>query len=163
MRTVRTHKNSLPKPQTGTIGIHNVASILHKRFWKGLVTAPLHCALRCLTHSHRIQFIICIYFNTPIPICTELPATTLAGYDLHFCLCISLHISLHASVSQCPSQTVYGVVPKGSLTFLGSLYKEVAKTTSGTLVYRFERQTARKKKSSFQKHWVLDLECKIFI
>ena len=31
------------------------------------------------------------------------------------------------------------------LTFLGSLYKEVAKTTSGTLVYRFERQTARKK------------------
>ena len=38
---------------------------------------------------------------------------------------------------------VYGVVPKGLLTFLGSLYKEVAKTTSGTLVYRFERQTAR--------------------
>ena len=39
----------------------------------------------------------------------------------------------------------YGVVPKGLLTFLGSLYKEVAKTTSGTLVYRFERQAARKK------------------
>ena len=39
----------------------------------------------------------------------------------------------------------YGVVPKGLLTFLASLYKEVAKTTSGTLVYRFERQTARKK------------------
>ena len=39
----------------------------------------------------------------------------------------------------------YGVVPKGLLSFLGSLYKEVAKTTFGTLVYRFERQTARKK------------------
>ena len=39
----------------------------------------------------------------------------------------------------------YGVVPKGLLTFLGSFYKEVAKTTSGTLVYRFERQTSRKK------------------
>ena len=39
----------------------------------------------------------------------------------------------------------YGVVPKGLSTFLGSLYKEVAKTTSGTLVYRFERQTARKR------------------
>ena len=42
-------------------------------------------------------------------------------------------------------RTVYGVVPKGLLTFLGSLYKEVVKTTSGTLVYRFERQTIRKK------------------
>ena len=39
----------------------------------------------------------------------------------------------------------YGVVPKRLLAFLGSLYKEVPKTTSGTLVYRFERQTARKK------------------
>ena len=28
---------------------------------------------------------------------------------------------------------------KGLLTFLGSLYKEVAKTTSGTLMYRFKR------------------------
>ena len=43
-----------------------------------------------------------------------------------------------------------GVVPKGLLkTFLGSLYKEGAKTTSGTLVYRFERRTAREKKKSF--------------
>ena len=40
---------------------------------------------------------------------------------------------------------LYGEVPKGLLTFLGSFYKEVAKTTSGTLVYRFKRQTARKK------------------
>ena len=54
----------------------------------------------------------------------------------------------------------YGVVPKGLLTFLGSLYTEVAKITPGTLVYRFERQTARKKKS-FEKHCVLDLECRI--
>ena len=54
----------------------------------------------------------------------------------------------------------YGVVPKGFLTFLGSLYDENVKTTSGTLVYRFERQTARKK-SSFQKHCVPNLECRI--
>ena len=37
------------------------------------------------------------------------------------------------------------MVPKGLLTFLGSLHKEVAKTTSGTLAYRFKRQMARKK------------------
>ena len=52
-----------------------------------------------------------------------------------------------------------GVVPKGLFTFLGSLYKEVAKTTSGTLLCRVERQTARKK--SFEKHCVLDLKCRI--
>ena len=50
---------------------------------------------------------------------------------------------------------------KGLLTFLGSLYKEVAKPTPGTLVYLFERQTARILFSSFQKHCVLNLECKI--
>ena len=44
-----------------------------------------------------------------------------------------------------PSLSFNGVIPKGLLTCLGSLYKEVAKTTPGTLVYRFERQTARKK------------------
>ena len=38
------------------------------------------------------------------------------------------------------------MVSKGLLTFLGSLYKEVSKTTTGTLVYRFERQTRKKKK-----------------
>ena len=56
------------------------------------------------------------------------------------------------------------VVPKGLLTFLGSLYEEIAKTTFGTLVYRFERQTARKKKkkkSYLEKHCVVDLECRI--
>ena len=51
---------------------------------------------------------------------------------------------------------IYGVVPEGLLTFLDSLYKEVAKATSGTLVYRFERHTARKNISSFEKHCVLD-------
>ena len=59
-----------------------------------------------------------------------------------------------------PAQVIHGVVPKGLLTLLGGPYKEVAKTTSGTLVYRFERQTNRKK-SSFEKHCVLDLECRI--
>ena len=52
--------------------------------------------------------------------------------------------------SRCSSSVVVvlllwiGVVPEGLLTFLASLYKEVAKTTE-TLVYRFERQTATKK------------------
>ena len=53
----------------------------------------------------------------------------------------------------------YEVVPKGLLTFLDSLYKEGAKTTSGTFMYRFEKQTAwkkEKKKSSFEKNCVLD-------
>ena len=59
------------------------------------------------------------------------------------------------------STAVYGVVPKGLLTLLCSLYKEVAKTTSGTLMYPFEKQTARKNFSSFEKHCVLDLECRI--
>ena len=52
------------------------------------------------------------------------------------------------------------MAPKGWLTFLGSLYKEVTETTPGTLVYRCDRQTARKK-NSFQKHCVLNLECRI--
>ena len=52
----------------------------------------------------------------------------------------------------------YGVVPKGLLTFLGSLSKEGAKTTSGTLVYRFERQTSRKKFLPSKKRCVLNLE-----
>ena len=41
---------------------------------------------------------------------------------------------------------MYGVVPKGLLAFFDSLYKQVAKTIPGTLVCRFARQTARKKK-----------------
>ena len=57
--------------------------------------------------------------------------------------------------------SVYGVVPEGLLTFLGSLYKEGAKTTPGTLVYLFERQRPEKNISSFQKHGVLNLECRI--
>ena len=43
-----------------------------------------------------------------------------------------------------PELSPYGVVPKGLLTFLGSLYIDVATTISGTLVYHFVRQTARK-------------------
>ena len=50
------------------------------------------------------------------------------------------------------SSVFYVVVPKGLLIFLGSLYKEGAKITSGTLVFCSERQTARKNISSFQKH-----------
>ena len=54
----------------------------------------------------------------------------------------------------------YGVVPKGLLTFLGSLYKEGAKTTSGTLVYIASRDKPPEKNSSFQKQCVLNLECR---
>ena len=53
-----------------------------------------------------------------------------------------LHISFYPDPRL---QSEARVVPKGLLTFLGSLYKEVTKTSSGTLMYRFERQTARKK------------------
>ena len=55
----------------------------------------------------------------------------------------------------------YGVVPKGLLTFHGSLYKEGMKTTPGTLVYHFERQTTRKKFFPPSKNTVLNLECRI--
>ena len=72
---------------------------------------------------------------------------------------VGLHVT--PTPPKSPAQA-YGVVPKELLTFLGSLYKESVITTSGTLVYHFERQTARKKNiSSFQKHSVLNLECRI--
>ena len=54
----------------------------------------------------------------------------------------------------------YGVVRKGLLTFLGSLYKEVTKTTSGTLVYPFKRQITRKCFVPL-KNTVFHLECRI--
>ena len=56
----------------------------------------------------------------------------------------STHYCFVTKIEQC------GVVPNGLLTFLGSLYEEVAKTTSGPLVYRFKRQTNRKKEE--KKH-----------
>ena len=72
------------------------------------------------------------------------------------------HNNASVRLNHSPFSFSYGVVPRGLLTFLGILYKEVAKTTSGALLYHFERQTARKKKmSSFEKHCVLDLECRI--
>ena len=54
----------------------------------------------------------------------------------------------------------YGVVPKGLLTLLGSLYKEVAKTTSGTLMSRSTDKLPEKNLPS-KKHCVLDLERRI--
>ena len=59
------------------------------------------------------------------------------------------------------TEDFYGVVPKGLLTFFGSLHKEVAKTTSGTSVYCFDRLAARFFFSFVEKHCVLDLECRI--
>ena len=64
----------------------------------------------------------------------------LVGFPCHYLMGFFPHNSV-----------LYTVVPKGLLTFLGSLYKEVLKTTLATLVYCFQRQTARKKISSFQK------------
>ena len=78
----------------------------------------------------------------------------------------TVHVSAIRSVGYCRNhdediETVvesYGVVPIWLFTFLGSLQKKAAKTTSGTLVYRFQRQTTRqRKKKSFEKHCVLDL------
>ena len=55
------------------------------------------------------------------------------------------------------------MVPKGLLTFLGIFYKEVAKTTFGTLMYPSrDKPPEGKQFSSFEKHCVLDLECRIF-
>ena len=51
----------------------------------------------------------------------------------------------------------YGVVPKGLLTFLGSLCKEVAKTTP-ELWYIASRDKPPEKKKKKKK---LDLECRI--
>ena len=56
---------------------------------------------------------------------------------------------------------LYGVVPKGLLALPGSLYKEVAKTTSGTLCVSLRETNRQNKKSSFEKHCILDLECRI--
>ena len=63
---------------------------------------------------------------------------TLVADRLHKTHTRTLHRKFHDALEE-----AYGVVPKGLLTFLGSLYKAVANTTSGTLVCRFERQTAK--------------------
>ena len=78
--------------------------------------ACLGCQIVCLFHARHV-------YQRPVV------NISLFGTQLH--------------ASRMRHGQLYGVVPKGLLTFLGSLYKEVAKTTSGTLVYRFERQTAR--------------------
>ena len=52
---------------------------------------------------------------------------------------------------------MYGVVPKGFLTFLASLYKEVAKTTWCIV----SRDKQPEKILPFEKHCVLDFECRI--
>ena len=55
----------------------------------------------------------------------------------------------------------YGVVPKGLLTFLGSLYKEVAKLLPELWCIASRDKPQEKMFSSFEKHCVLDLECRI--
>ena len=63
-----------------------------------------------------------------------------------------------ANAMSAPLSHCYGVLPKGFLTFLGSLYKEVAKLLPDFCVTL--RETNRQKNvSSFEKHRVLDLEC----
>ena len=97
------------------------------------------------------------------------PLDLMHHWSLSLCVCtkwwtVSNILSIFISflwIQLLNGSPTYGVVPKGLLTFRGSLHKEVRKTTPGTLVYRFERQTARKIKSSFQKHCVLNLECRI--
>ena len=75
----------------------------------------------------------------------NVPQGVFSGVTLFLIRCNVMACFVYLFV--CLSSCVYGVVPKGLLTFLGSLYKEVAKTAPGTLVHRFERQTARKKVS----------------
>ena len=54
----------------------------------------------------------------------------------------------------------YGVVPKGLLTFLGSLHKGVAKLLPKVWCIASRDKPPEKKKSSFEKHCDLDLECR---
>ena len=62
------------------------------------------------------------------------------------CICVGLTDFVKRFLLTLVNQVLrYGLVPQGLLTFLGSLYKEVAKTTPAALVCRLERQTARKK------------------
>ena len=55
----------------------------------------------------------------------------------------------------------YGVVQNGLLTFLGSLYKEVAKLLPEFWCIASRDKPPEKNISSFKKHCVLDLECRI--
>ena len=59
--------------------------------------------------------------------------------------------------------TTYGVLPTGLLTFLGSLYNNNKSRENYFRNFGVSlRETNRQKKnSSFQKHCVRDLECKI--
>ena len=82
-------------------------------------------------HAHTIQFLRITGSNAAFFSVVE----NIEAHMLYACLG---NLSSYVAVWR----SLYGVVPKGLLTFLGSLYK-VAKTTSGTLVYRFERQTTR--------------------
>ena len=47
-----THKNSLPKPQTGNIGIHNITYVLHKRFGKSCTCIITILQEHTQTHVH---------------------------------------------------------------------------------------------------------------
>ena len=95
-------------------------------------------------------------------LCVVLDPHKVRSQDLHAKHLTSYQSDLQRRRDLCIVYDAYGVVPKRWLTFPGSFYKEVAKTTSGALVYRFERQTSKKNKFFLRKkHSVLELECRI--
>ena len=87
-------------------------------------------------------------------LCVVLDPHKVRSQDLHAKHLTSYQSDLQRRRDLCIVYDAYGVVPKRWLTFPGSFYKEVAKTTSGALVYRFERQTSKKKNSFFEKNTV---------
>ena len=113
-----------------------------------------YISLTCWESKVKFYLTLC-YFHWPRPLSDHNPPAEKGRWDL-------LSIFLKPEEGDIFYTTRLWSVSKGLLTFLGSLYKEVAKTTSGTLLYRLERQTTRNKNiSSFEKRSVLYLECKI--
>ena len=88
------------------------------------------------------------------------------GFFPLFCCCWdkpyfeNLHDHSHWALQFC---SIFNDIDQTARLWIGSnsLYKEGVKTTSGTLVYCFKRQTAWKIFSSFQKHRVLNIKCRI--
>ena len=118
--------------------------------------------------EHNIMTVYADFFGTPSYLDLTQPSLTLPlltpPHLRPKCTlphCIQRYFTIALCTVLQPHLPHYGVVQKGLLTFLGSLCKEVAKTTPETLVYRFERLTTRKKKSSFKKQCVLNLESRI--
>ena len=125
---------------------------LEKEKEKALRVQALQNAGTAAQESVSHGSLSCLSACLPICVClARQPASYSCGLA---CLCLSIcHLASQPASLWSGSKRV--------VNFLGSLYKEVAKTAFGTVVYHFQRQIARKNIPSFEKHCVLDLECRI--